>query len=116
MTLLDLTNQPLFTIYLFNELVLKMNHASLKLLELEAVLTLDFLLGNVEDLGEVTLQHLNVLSLLPDDALQAIFTCSQTLLQLVNLVLKVISLLGDFIKILSHLSIDFGKDAFNIIH
>ena len=76
MTLLDLTNQPLFTIYLFNELVLKMNHASLKLLELEAVLTLDFLLGNVEDLGEVTLQHLNVLSLLPDDALQAIFTCS----------------------------------------
>lgn len=69
MALLDLIDKSLLAVDLLDQLVLEVDHAPLELLQLEAVLALDFLLGDVEDLGEVALYYLNVLALLPNHSL-----------------------------------------------
>ena len=57
-----------------------MDNATLQLLEFEAILTLDLLLGNIEHLSEIAFQHLNILPLLSDYSLETVFTCTQSLL------------------------------------
>ena len=79
-SLLDLTYQALLSIYLFDQLVLEVDHATLQLLEFEAILTLDLLLGNIKHLSEIAFQHLNILPLLSDHSLETVFTCTQSLL------------------------------------
>ena len=58
-----------------------MQDASLELFELEAILTLDFLLGNLDHLSEVRLYYFDVLPLLIDDTLCPTFACPKSTLQ-----------------------------------
>ena len=116
LALLDLIDQSLLTINLLYQLVLQVDHASFELLQLKPILALDLLLGDIENLCEVTLQHLNALTLFSDNSLQAILTCPESLLQLVHLVFIVIPLLSDLVEIFCHLAIDFSEDAFDIFH
>ena len=116
LALLDLIDQSLLTINLLNQLVLQVDHAPFELFQLETILALDLLLGDIEHLCKVTLQHFNALTLLSDDSLQAILTCPESLLQLVYLVFIVVPLLGDLVEVFCHLAIDFAEDAFDIFH
>ena len=97
MALLNLTNYTLPPVNLLNQLVLEMNDATLKLFKFKPILSLHFLLGDIKHLCEVALQNLHVLTLLPHYPLQSIFTRSEPLFQLIYLVFKVVSLLGNFI-------------------
>lgn len=116
LALLDLIDQPLLTINLLYQLVLQVDHASFELFQLEPILALDLLLGDIEHLCKVTLQHLNALTLFSDNSLQAILTCPEALLQLVHLVFVVVPLLGDLVEVFCHLAVDFSEDAFDIFH
>ena len=116
LALLDLIDQSLLTINLFNQLVLQVDHAAFELFQLETILALDLLFGDIKHLCKVTLQHFNALTLLSDDSLQAILTCPEALLQLVHLVLVVVPLLGDLVEVFRHLATYLAEDAFDIIH
>jgi len=74
-----------------------MDDCAFELLELEAILALDFLLRYLKYLSKVILQHFNVLAFFPDYSLQAVLASAQTLLKLVHLVLKVVPFLSNFI-------------------
>jgi len=59
MAVLYVSNEALLVVDLLNELVLEVDHATLQLLELEAVLALDLLSSDVENLRKVTFEHID---------------------------------------------------------
>ena len=93
-----------------------MDHAPLELFEFESVLALDFLLGDVHNLLEVALEHLDAFSFFADDTPQTLFIRPQFLLELVDLVFETVTLLGDLVELLSHLPADLGEDALDVVH
>ena len=67
-----------------------MQDASLELLELEAILTLDFLFSNLDHLFEVWLYYFDVLPLLIDDTLCPSFTRPKSILQGVDCIFQLL--------------------------
>ena len=59
MRLLNMRDEALLVVDFFDELVLQVDHGALQLLELEAILALHFLLGSLEHLRKVALQHVD---------------------------------------------------------
>ena len=74
--LLDVTDEALFGINFLYQFVLQMDHAPLQLLEFEPILTLHFLSGDLEDVGKITLEHINCLAFLMKHSLESILACA----------------------------------------
>ena len=72
LALLQLVDEVLSAIHLFNQLVLEVDHTTFQLLELKAILALHLLLGYLEHLGEVALENVDTFAFLTDYALQAV--------------------------------------------
>ena len=113
--LLNLVDKSLLAIDFFDQFVLQVDHASLELFQLKSILALNLLFGDVEDLGEVTLKHFHIFALFPHDSLQTILARSKPLFKLIDLVFVIVALLGDFVEVFGHFTIDFCENALKIV-